>query len=392
MRFDTLTIMKKELTRFFKDTRVLFASVILPGILIYVLYSFMGSAMQDKFEADAGFVPSVSIENMPESVAPWLENAPLTHKVIDEAQGENLKADIAEKSDEILVVFPKDFDRQIESYDPQSGEAAPNVEIYYNSMNTNSSVAADAFIAMMDGFENSMSNKFDINAGDNAYDLASEKDLTGMVFSSMMPMLLMMFLFSGCMSVAPESIAGEKERGTVAALLVTPCKRGALAAGKIGALAIIALLSGMSSTLGTLLSLPKLMGGMDGASASMYTSSDYLMLAGIILSTVLLFVALISILSAFAKTVKEAQMLVMPLMIVVMFASLTGMFSEGAASGTAAYFIPIYNSVQCLIGVFSFESSAVHIAITIVSNIVYTAIGTFVIAKMFNSEKIMFKR
>lgn len=71
-----------------------------------------------------------------------------------------------------------------------------------------------------------------------------------MIFSSMLPMLLMIFLFTGCMSVAPESIAGEKERGTIATLLVTPVKRSHIAIGKIIALSIIALLSGISSTLG----------------------------------------------------------------------------------------------------------------------------------------------
>ena len=41
------------------------------------------------------------------------------------------------------------------------------------------------------------------------------------------------------MSVAPESIAGEKDRGTIATLLVTPLKRTHLAIGKIISLAII---------------------------------------------------------------------------------------------------------------------------------------------------------
>ena len=67
-----------------------------------------------------------------------------------------------------------------------------------------------------------------------------------MVFSSLLPMLLMMFLYSGCASVAPESIAGEKERGTIATMLITPTKRSDIAIGKILALAIIALLSGTS--------------------------------------------------------------------------------------------------------------------------------------------------
>lgn len=77
----------------------------------------------------------------------------------------------------------------------------------------------------------------------------------------MLPMLLMLFLFSGCMAVAPESIAGEKERGTIATLLVTPMKRSDLAIGKILALALIALLSGISSALGTVLALPQADGG-----------------------------------------------------------------------------------------------------------------------------------
>ena len=74
-----------------------------------------------------------------------------------------------------------------------------------------------------------MANKFDINAGEEAYDCATKEDVVGQIFSMMLPMLMMIFLFSGCMAVAPESIAGEKERGTNATLLVTPMKRSSLA-------------------------------------------------------------------------------------------------------------------------------------------------------------------
>ncbi|HCO62652.1 MAG TPA: ABC transporter permease, partial [Clostridiales bacterium] len=41
-------------------------------------------------------------------------------------------------------------------------------------------------------------------------------------------------------------------------MLITPVKRSHLALGKILALSLIALLSGLSSTLGTLLSIPNL--------------------------------------------------------------------------------------------------------------------------------------
>ena len=60
-------------------------------------------------------------------------------------------------------------------------------------------------------------------------------------------------------------------------------KRSALALGKTISLSVIALLSGISSFLGTMLSLPKLMGGeQNGMNASVYVLSDYLLLLGII--------------------------------------------------------------------------------------------------------------
>ena len=223
--------------------------------------------------------------------------------------------------------------------------------------------------------------------------MATNEDTTGMIFSSMLPMLLMVFLYSGCISVAPESIAGEKERGTIATLLVTPVKRGDIAIGKILSLGVIALLAGLSSALGTILSLPKLMGGAsEEISANAYGTNDYLMLGVVILSTVLLLITMISIISAFAKSTKEAQTFVMPLMILVMFIGITSMFGSGASDNWYIYLIPLYNSVQCMTAIFSFDITAVNVAIAAVSNIVYAGIGVYILTRMFNSEKIMFSR
>ena len=45
------TIAKKELARFFGDKRVALTTLLLPGILIYVLYTFMGSALSNMYSA-----------------------------------------------------------------------------------------------------------------------------------------------------------------------------------------------------------------------------------------------------------------------------------------------------------------------------------------------------
>ena len=152
-----------------------------------------------------------------------------------------------------------------------------------------------------------MANKFDVNRADSkadTFDMADDKDSTAQLFSSMLPFLLLIFLYSGCISVAPESIAGEKERGTIASLLITPVKRSHIALGKIAALSIIALLSGASSAIGTIASVPKLMSASTNKiSGASYGVNDYIMLGIIILSTALVLVTLIALISAFAKTI-----------------------------------------------------------------------------------------
>ncbi len=388
-----VAIMRKELARFFGDKRMV-VSILLPGVLIYVMYSFMGQAMGSLYGVEEDYVPTVQVVNLPESVSALVEASGGVNLLETEVSAvEDAKAAVAEQGLDLLAVFPTDFDQAVAAYDPTSGGAAPNVEIYYNAASTESQSTYMMFTGLLDAYEAQLANKFDINAGGDTYNLASEKDTAGTYFASLMPLLLMIFLYSGCVAVAPESIAGEKERGTIATMLITPIRRGDIAVGKILALAVVALLSGASSAVGTVLSLPKLMGAAsDELSANIYGAQDYLLLAAVILSTVLLLVTLISILSTFAKTVKEAQTYVMPLMILVMVLGVTAMFGGGAKTELWYYLIPLYNSVQCMVGVFSFSTVTTGVAAALAANAVYTVLGVFVLTRMFNNEKIIFSR
>ena len=390
MRNGVLTIMKKELDRFFGDRRMVF-SILMPGILIYVMYCFMGVAMGDAFGVDEDYTPTVRAAGLPASMEPLLQQTGFAVTAgEDEAAAREA---VAAQTLDLLLVFPEDFDRITADYEVSSGLPAPNVEIYYNSAATSSAMAYQAVTGLLDAYEAQMVNKFDVNAGGGAYDLATVEDTAGSIFSMMMPLLLMMFLYSGCAAVAPESIAGEKERGTIATMLITPIRRSDVALGKILALALISMISAASSTVGAVLALPKMMGGMtEGVSADIYSIQDYLLLAAVIFSTVLVLVAVISILSAFAKTIKEAQTYVMPVMLVVMGLGIVGMFGGGASQELASYCIPLYNSVQCMMGVFSFTSLPLGGAVTVGVNAAVTLLGVAVLAGMFNSEKIIFAR
>ena len=383
-------IIRKEYNRFFTDRRLVMTAIILPGLMIYLLYSFMGSAMSDMYSVEDDFAPTVYAVNAPASIAALAQEAGMTLTDVSPQEAEGVRTQIVDKQAELLAVFPADFDAQVAAYAPGAGEA-PNIELYYNSTDADSSQAHAMFAALLDGYESSLVNKFDVNRGVDA-DLASERDTAGQIFSSMLPLLMMVFLFSGCMAVAPESIAGEKERGSIATLLVTPLGRGELAMGKVISLGCISLLSGASSFLGTMLSLPKLMGAGDVAlEAAAYGAGDYAALFAVIASTVLLLTGMIAVLSAFAKTVKEASMLVMPLMIVSMLVGVTSMFGDVHAQ-LGWYCIPLYNSVQCMSGVLAFSASAAAVGVTVAVNLALAACMTLILRRLFNSESVMFSR
>ena len=283
-----------------------------------------------------------------------------------------------------FAVFPAGFDEAVAAYDPASGEPAPQVEVYYDSTDPNSSQAYAAFTGLLDAYESSLANRFDVNAGQGAYNVAAERDIAGSLVVSIVPMLLLILLFTSCMNIAAESVAGEKERGTMATLLATPIKRRDIALGKVLAITLIGLAIAASSMLGIFAGLPGIMQG--AVDMNVYGPADYLLLVLVVVSTTLLVVMLITVVSALAKTTKEAGMYLTPLMIVVMLVGILGMFGGGAQEDIWFYLVPLYNSVQCMIGIFTFDFQPLNVAVCVLGNLAYTGVGVLVLQRMFEQR------
>lgn len=399
MKSNALTIIKKEFARFFGDRQLLFTTVIMPGLLIYIIYSLMGNGMEKMMTEGQDEMVTLRVENLPESLAPMVEEMPSTTLLQQPVTQEEID-NLEDKSlNEVVVRFPEEFDEMVETYSPQTGVAAPNVEIYYNSANNASSRVYTMLDAQLSAYEDQMSNRFDINRIDGedeekSYDMASHDDVLGSILSKLIPMLILMMLFSGVMAIAPSSIAGEKERGTIATLLVTPMRRNELALGKVVSLSGIALMSGLSSFLGIVLSLPKMI-PVDAAGVELglnYTGADYTVLLLTILATVLIMASVVSLLSALAKDVKNAGTMITPFMLVVMFCGLMPMFQSHVPENLAAYLVPFYNSIQVMTATFAHEMTWTPVIVTLCSNVVYTGVAVWGLTKMFGSEKVMFSR
>lgn len=391
MKSNVITIARKELARFFSNKASAAVSILLPGLLIFGMWSFMGDAMNTMMSPDKEKRPVVAVVNEPSSIETLVASAGVEVESEASLPGvDDMRKRIDQGSVLAFVVFPEGFDEKTSVYDPTSGTPAPQVEIYYNSANPNSRQAFQTFTALLDSYESSLSNRFDVNAGQGAFDVADERDAAGSFVVTIVPLMLLIFLFTSCMSIAAESVAGEKERGTMATMLATPMRRRDIALGKILAVTLIGLLSAASSMIGIFAGLGNLTKGE--VNVNVYGVPEYLLLALVVASTALIIVMLITVVSALAKSTKEATTYLTPLMIIVMLIGILGMLGSGAQSDFWYYLIPLYNSVQCMIGIFTFDFQPLNVVMCVVSNLVYTGMGVIVLQRMFDSERLMFAR
>ena len=376
-----LALMKKEFHRFFHDPRLII-TMLIPGLLIFCNYSVMGSVMWSEDNTGYSFHVYVSGEStlqtvLEETVGDGWEMTPAE-------DFEAAKKEVEEGKATALIRFSENFDEKMAAYDPASGEPAPTVAIFYDAENDESLAFYRLAIAEFDAYEKKISNKFDVSERN----FSSNTDMVTDMMSGLLPFLVVIFIFSACMSVTLESVAGEKERGTLATILITSARRSDVALGKIIPLSCMSAIGATSSFLGVVLSLPKLMGVSIGSFMTSFGFLGYLALFLLILSVVPLIVSLVSVVSTYAKSVKEASAYTSVIMILTMVLSIVSAFVSGIGDWIVA--IPVLNAVVCMQSVLTGSMMIWQTFVSVGINLVYTALLVFAISKMFSSERIMF--
>ncbi len=396
-----ITVFKKEFYRVMSDKRLIFTAILLPGLAIYLMYSFLGSIISNEIEDQQEHTIIVYEESFPVPVKTFMNQqgvVPTYHELGDRTLDDAKELLLSGEAD-LIIYFPEDFYDHVQDY--ENLDTLPDVEIYYNpgedysrnAYNTMNWILSEW--AQTKGLERFGEDFYvytvniELEPGEN--EVVNEEKAQGQVVANLLPMLIIMFLFSGAMSIGPDSIAGEKERGTIATLLITPIKRSEIAIGKVLSLSVISLFSATSSFTGILLSLPKLMQGAE-VDISIYGVREFVILFTVLLATVLFIVGIISVISAYAKTIKEASMLIMPVYFISIFIGVSTMMSGEANPNQMLYLIPIYNSVHVIISILTFEIVPTTFFIMVGSNLVYVAILIYILNKFFQSEKIMFAK
>lgn len=216
----------------------------------------------------------------------------------------------------------------------------------------------------------------------------------------LIPMLMLNFILSGAMATALDATAGEKERGTLESLLVTPVRRGEVVAGKLLATTLTALLTAAFSLLGFLLAgvaSATLLGGERrqltqalGGQLTL-TPGGALALAAVVLSAALLISAVLIALSIYARSYKEAQTYATPLTLLIVLPAVLLQFSDFLNLGEAIYAVPLFGSMVSILDTVRGSVTAGHTLTAALANLVGAALLGLLARRSFSREEVIFR-
>ncbi|MEG0720731.1 MAG: ABC transporter permease [Lachnospiraceae bacterium] len=397
-------IFKKEMARVLKDRKMIFSVFILPVVLMIGIMTLVGnlvSGMENKIDQHT---PIVYIQNQAESFQTFIEKNGVTYQtkeIVSQADRKKAEKEIRTGKADLLIEFPEKFEASITEY--QEGDAVPQIKTYYNPSEDYSRAAYDKIsLETLEQYRQTLLSKrvgdlkqiaiFTVNTDNKNMIIQDNDKASGKALGMMLPYFITILLFAGAMGIGTDMIAGEKERGTMASLLVSPVKRSSIVLGKVFSLMAISGISSLIYVIAMVAFMPLMTKAMTGQKAGglnlNLSMAQIAMLAVLLIALAFLYSTIIALISVFAKTVKEASSYIMPAYMLVLVVGMMTMFSTGAIP-EAAYFIPLYNSSVVLKGILSQEVSMVQYGITLAMTLGLGIVLTGVIVKAFESEKVM---
>lgn len=399
-------VLQKELARVFHDKKLVFSLFIMPALLLIIIYSIIGNMMNRMVDDIQEHIPVVCMENAPEDFLNLIRTSGVSVEITDTASSEQaaepLEDAILNGSLDLLVRFPADFSSQVSDY--KAGDEIPEIKTYYNPSEDYSSAARELFVGtFFPAYETQLLTErfgdagsltpFVIDRDPSSSVIMNEEKASGQMLAMMFPYLIVMLLFTGPMSLGVDAIAGEKERGTMASMLITPARRQDIVLGKLFSLGILSILSAVVYAVSMIFAVPMLYGSSTGdavTAAAHFSLPQIIQLLIVMISLVFFYVAVVALLSVSARSVKEASSYVSPVYIVVIVAGIMTMFSGNTEPALPLYGIPVYGSALCIQKILTNELAIPAFLLSVAGTLLVGAVLTALITKAFNSEKIMF--
>lgn len=377
---DALVIYRKELINLAKDRRTLLLLLLLPLLVMPLVLGTIGTVTERQQKEAARTVYALWIQG---------NDDPRLRSLL---AGQLEYAESSANAEGALgVVFPS-------GYLPGS---QAEVKLLFDSTSSKSSFAADRIQAALatyaDMLAEEMLRAHDLTAAELRslrvlrVDTAPAAAQGAGVLPMLLPYMILIFIFAGAMNIGLDTTAGEKERGSLASILVNQVSRSSIALGKVFYVITAALLNSVASFLGIIVAVriagPSMGRGLSG-SLPLLSAGSILGLLVTLLTLSALAASLIVLLGSVAKTVKEGGTYVLPVYLLAIVIGVATMQMD-AAQNLKLFLIPLVNSVFVLKEMLIGQADVAHLGVSVAVNVLAVAVLVRVIARLYNSERIL---
>ena len=389
-------IFKKELKEILRDRRTLMVMLLIPLFLYPLLFAGISSFVKGQEEKAGKEGLTIGLAENGEQIGfkAFVENMPNMKIIATSPDSATFNKLILSDSLDVVFSFPSGYRTAIDKLQPIT------YDYYYTS--TNNEFKVSQIRTINNAYQQHLTalklDELNINprvlepATGVDRNLASEREQFGNIIGGIIPYFFIIFCLIGCMYPAMDIAAGEKERGTLETLLVAPASRVNIYLGKFMAVALSGFISAMSAIVGIIIASRIIadgdssLSGMTEMMSGIVSPLSILSLLGILLPLNAFFAALTLMLSIYARSFKEAQSMITPLMIVCIFPAIFGML-PGVKLDLVTAVIPILNVSLGAKEIISGTIEPLPLLVTYLSLILYAAIALIVSVRFFNNEK-----
>ncbi len=394
------TVYRKELTEALRDRRTLISTILVPLLLFPLLSAGMGAAVSALIGKAKEEIPKVMIIGGQDS--PKLLEMLETSKDIQTVPlAPNWKDQVINRDIRAVVEIPPGFQQSLDS------QQAATLKIYNYKGDLKSSLASETLQRDLEEYRSKIV-KESLSARNlpeavfkpftvTQDNVAPKQKVGGATFGGLIGYMVILLCLTGSMYPAMDLTAGEKERGTMETILSSPISRMDLVLGKfflvLSASLLTAALSvtSMGVSFWVLEHLHAFDKAGNAADEMQLTIGWQTVLSVFIMALPLavLFSAGVMTVAVFAKSYKEAQSYVSPLMFLVIIPAVAAMLPIDLTAKLAL--VPILNaSLLCkelVTGTYHWN----YIAIIFGSTCVYAAVALYLAVKMFQREDVLFR-
>jgi sodium transport system permease protein len=390
-------IFRRELLDVLRDRRTLFTMLVIPVILYPALTLGFSQLTMQQVKKLKGRTYQVMIRIGGESVlrddASPAEPGTLRAAFLDVPQFDLLVVDdpVLGVRDGIIKMaadIPGDLDAAIVLAAESGGTVT--ISPVYDSTDEGGRTVVQTLERIVQDYRTA---RLPLVVDSEAKDQASAEAKGGRLFGGMLAMMVILMAMTGAFYPALDVAAGEKERGTLETLLLSPSSRRELVAGKyltILTVAMVTALMNLGSMTLTFMGFSSMLSGLSVATSFSLSPLAFLVILSGLLIMAGLFSAICLGLSTFARTYKEGQAYMTPAFLIVLPLAMIAMLPDVELDERSAL-LPVTNVALLMKGILIGKFPWAAIALTLVTLALLTLAALAWTVGLFEREEVLFR-